>query len=121
MRRLTVSLCAALLVSVFALPAAARVDGGCGSGQGFEPFFVGVEPDAAAFAAKYPTVGASITDGVITLDDLAGQLDSRDKNDNGWVCVKDVYEFSTGRSGGANAQSQGFSYFVNAVDDNPAP
>ena len=121
MRRVQLSLAAALILSALALPVAARVDGGCGNGQGFHAFHVGIVPDAQAFADAYPTVGAAIEDGLYSLEDLAGQLDGRDKNDNGWVCVKDQYDWSTGRSGGANAQSQGFLYFVNAVDDNAAP
>ena len=121
MRRLTLSIGAALLLSALALPAAARVDGGCARGQAYEAFLVGVVPDAEAFAAEYDTVGLAIDEGIYTLDDLAAQLDAADKNNNGTVCVKDVYEWSTGRSGGANAQSQGFFYFVNAIDDNPAP
>ena len=121
MRRVTLSLSIALVVSALALPVAARVDGGCSNGQGFHLFEVGVDADAAAFAAAYPTISRAITDGGYTLADLEGQLEARDKNDNGWLCVKDVYDWSTGRSGGANAQSQGFFYFVNAVDDNAAP
>jgi len=117
MRRITISLAAALALSILALPVAARNDGGCGSGLGFE-----LQPaDAATLVGLYPSLQRSIDDDVITLDILAGQLDSRDKNDNGWVCVKDPYAHSTTQSGGANAQSQGFFYFVNAVDDNPAP
>ena len=121
MRRITLSLAVALAVSALALPVTARVDGGCSNGQGFHAFEVGVDADAAAFAAEYPTVALAIADGVYTLADLEGQLEGRDKNDNGWLCVKDVYDWSTGKSGGSNAQSQGFLYFVNAVDDNPAP
>ena len=117
MRRITASLVAALAVSVLALPVAARVDGGCGNGHGWE-----LQPaDAATLVALYPSLQRAIDEGAYTLDVLAGQLDGRDKNDNGWVCVKDPYAHSTTQSGGANAQSQGFFYFVNAVDDNAAP
>ena len=121
MRRATLPLAAGLVISALALPVAARIDGGCGNGQGFHLFEVGVEADAESFAATYPTVGRAIDEGVYTLEDLAGQLEGRDKNDNGWVCVKDNYAWSTGQSGGANVQSQGFFYFVNAIDDNAAP
>ena len=114
MRRFTRSLCAALLVSALALPVAARNDGGWANGQGWEAFFVGVPPNAQAFAEAYPPVGRAIDDGIYTLGDLADQLDGRDKNDNGWVCVKDAYAWN-------NETGQGFFYFVNAVDDNPAP
>ena len=117
MRRATLSLIAALLVAAIALPVVARVDGGCGSGPDWE-----LQPaDAATLIALYPSLQRAIDDGIYTVDVLAGQLDARDKNDNGWVCVKDQYAHSTTQSGGANAQSQGFFYFVNAVDDNAAP
>ncbi len=121
MRRMTLSLGVALLVSALALPVAARTDGGCPSGQGVEPFFVGTTADAQSFADTYPTVGRAIDDGIVSLGILAGTLEAVDKNDNGWVCVKDVYAWSTEKSGGANAQNQGFFYYVNAVDDNAAP
>ena len=117
MRRITVPLVAALALSALALPVAARVDGGCGNGLGFTL----ESADAATLAGLYPSLQRSLDDGVIDLATLAGQLDARDKNNNGWVCVKDPYTHSTTQSGGANAQSQGFYYFVNAVDDNAAP
>ena len=117
MRRVTLSLVAALTVAAIALPVVARVEGACGSGPGWER-----QPaNAATLIALYPSLQRAADDGVVTADDLAGQLDARDKNDNGWVCVKDPYAHSTTQSGGANAQSQGFFYFVNAVDDNAAP
>ena len=118
MSRVTLSLVAALLlVSALALPVAARVDGGCGNGQGWE-----LRPaDAATLVALYPPLQRALADEIYSLELLVEQIDARDKNDNGWVCVKDVYAFSEHRSGGANAQSQGFFYFINAVDDNAAP
>ncbi len=94
MRRFIVSVGAALLVSALAFPVAARNDGGCANGQGWEAFFVGEPPNAQAFADAYPSVGRAIDDGIYTLSDLVGQLDGRDKNDNGWVCVKDAYAWS---------------------------
>jgi hypothetical protein len=117
MRRVTLSLAAALLVSALALPAAARVDGGCGSGQGWEL----APADAQALVDAYPSLQRAMDDGAYSFELLVAQVDARDKNDNGWVCVKDVYAWSTGRSGGANAGSAGFFYFINAVDDNAAP
>ena len=118
MRRVTLSLAAALLlIAALALPVVARTDGGCGNGEGWV-----LEPaDAAYLLATYPPLQRAIDDGIYSAADLADQVDARDKNDNGWVCVKDPYHHSTTRSGGANAQSQGFYYFVNAVDDNAAP
>ena len=115
MRRLMLSVSATLVVSAaLALPVAARVEGGCGNGQAWERFFVGLSPNAQAFADAYPSVQRALDDGVYSLADLTGQLDARDRNDNGWVCVKDVYEH-------ANQTGNGFFYFVNAVDDNAAP
>ena len=122
MRRVTLSLVAALVVSALALPVAARVDGGCPSGQGWE--LVSADDTAALAAelvARYPSLQRALADEVYDFETLLGQLESRDKNDNNAVCVKDQYAHSTSKSGGANAQSQGFFYFVNAVDDNPAP
>jgi hypothetical protein len=117
MRRVTLSLSAALLLSALALPIAARVDGGCGNGQGWE-----LQPaDAELLVATYPSLQRAMDDGAYSFELLVEQVDARDKNDNGWVCVKDVYAWSTGQSGGANAGSAGFFYFINAVDDNPAP
>jgi hypothetical protein len=117
MRRVLLPLSAALLLSLLALPAAARVDGGCGNGQGWDL----MPADAQALVDAYPSLARAIEDEFDTFESLVQQIDARDKNDNGWVCVKDPYAHSTGKSGGANAQSQGFYYFVNAVDDNPAP
>ena len=117
MRRVTLSLAAALLVSALALPVAARVDGGCGRGQGWEL----APADAATLVALYPSLQRALADEIYNFEVLAEQVDARDKNDNGWVCVKDVYAWSTGQSGGANAGSAGFFYFINAVDDNAAP
>lgn len=117
MRRVKLSLAAALLVSTIALPVAARVDGGCGNGQGWTLIPANVE----LLVATYPSLERALTDEIYTLEDLVAQLDARDKNGNGWVCTKDVYAWSTGKSGGANAGSAGFFYFINAVDDNAAP
>ncbi len=117
MRRVTLSLVAVFLLSALALPVAARVDGGCGKGQGWTLF----RADAALLVAEYPPLQRALADKIYTFEDLEAQVEARDKNDNGWVCVKDVYAFSTARSGGANAGSAGFYYFVNAVDDNAAP
>jgi len=118
MSRVTLSLVAALLlVSALALPVAARVDGGCGNGKGWEP----APANAQALVDEYPSLERAMDDGAYSFELLVEQVDARDKNDNGWVCVKDVYAWSTGQSGGANAQSQGFFYFINAVDDNAAP
>ncbi len=118
MRRVLLPLVAALLlVSALALPAAARVDGACGNAQGWAL----MPADAAALVAAYPSLQRAIADEAISFELLAEQIASRDKNNNGLVCVKDPYAHSTTRSGGANAGSQGFYYFVNAVDDNAAP
>ncbi len=117
MRRVTLSLAAALLVSALALPAAARVDGGCGNGQGWTLFAA----DAELLVAAYPPLQRALADEIYSFEDLVEQVAARDKNDNGWVCVKDVYAWSTGQSGGANSGSAGFFYFINAVDDNSAP
>lgn len=117
MRRVLLPLSAALLLSLLALPAAARVDGGCGNGQGWEL----MPADAQALVDAYPSLERAIDDGFDTFASLVAQIDARDKNDNGWVCAKDPYAHSTGKSGGANAQSQGFYYYINAVDDNAAP
>ena len=118
MRRVGLPLSAALLlVSLLVLPAAARVEGGCGNGQGWER----MPADAQTLVDAYPSLERSIDDGVATLEGLTLQLEARNKNGNEWVCVKDPYVHSTTKSGGANAGSQGFYYFVNAVDDNAAP
>lgn len=118
MRRVILPLSAALLlVSLLALPVTARVDGGCGNGQGWEL----MPADAQALVDAYPSLQRAMEDGAYSFELLVEQVDARDKNDNGWVCVKDPYVHSTTKSGGANAQSQGFFYFVNAVDDNAAP
>jgi hypothetical protein len=118
MRRVSLSLvAAALLVSVFALPVVARVDGGCGNGQGWDL----MPADADALIAAYPPLQRAMDDGVYDYATLVEQIDARNKNGNDWLCVKDPYGHSTSKSGGANAQSQGFYYFVNAVDDNAAP
>lgn len=118
MRRVILSLIAALLLaSLVALPAVARVDGGCGNGEGWAL----MPADAQALVDAYPSLQRAMDDDAYSFELLTEQIDGRDKNDNGWVCVKDPYAHSTTRSGGANAGSQGFYYFVNAVDDNAAP
>ena len=117
MRRFILPLVAALLlVSALAFPTLARVDGGCGNGQGWAL----MPADAAALVAAYPSLQRAMADEAYPFDLLVEQIEARDKNDNGFVCVKDPYAHSTSRSGGANAGSQGFFYFVNAVDDNAA-
>ena len=117
MRRVLLPLTAALLLSLLALPAAARVDGGCPNGQGFER----MPADAQTLVDAYPSLARAIEDGFDTFESLVAQLEAGDRNDNGWVCVKDIYAHSTAKSGGANAQSQGFYYFVHGMDDNAAP
>ncbi len=118
MRRVILSLVAALLlVSALALPAVARVDGACGNGQGWAL----MPADADALLAVYPSLQRAMADEAYPFELLVEQIDARDKNDNGWVCVKDPYAHSTSKSGGANEGSQGFFYFVNAIDDNAAP
>jgi len=117
MRRITISVAAAVLVSTLALPVAARVDGGCGNGQGWE-----LQPaDAATLVDLYPSLQRAMDEGAYDFALLVEQIDARDKNDNGSVCVKDPCVHSATRSGGANEQLRGFFYFVNAVDDNAAP
>lgn len=117
MRRVLVPLTAALLLSLLALPAVARVDGGCPKGQGFDR----MPADAEILAEAYPSLERSIEDGFSSLEFLAEQVEAGDKNGNGYVCVKDMYAHSFEKSGGANAQSQGFYYFVHGMDDNAAP
>ena len=117
MRRVLLPLSAALLLSLLAMPAAARVDGGCPNGKGFDR----VLADAQTLVDAYPSLERAIEDGFDTFASLVAQLEAADKNDNGYLCVKDIYAHSTGKSGGANAQSQGFYYFVHGMDDNAAP
>jgi len=117
MRRVLVPLTAALLLSLLALPAVARVDGGCPKGQGFDR----MPADAQALVDAYPSLARAIEDGLDTFEHLVEQIEAGDKNGNGYVCIKDMYAHSLEKSGGANAQSQGFYYYVHGMDDNAAP
>lgn len=115
MRRLTLSIVSSLMLAVTALPAAARAEGGCGNGKGWH-----LAPAEPAVFADYPSIQRAIAEDVYSFADLVAQLEARDKNENGWLCVKDVYAWSVQQSDGANSQSKGFYFYVNAVDDNPA-
>ena len=107
---------AALLLAAIA-PVAARVDGGCPPGAGWEPFQV-LSADGSVrvteWLAAYRTNQRAIDEGVYTAEELEETLRTRDRNANGWICVKDVNAFTGGKG-------QGFTYWVNAVDDNAAP
>ena len=118
-RQLAIGLATGALVAVM-LPGvtAARVDGGCPAGKGwdrFEAFDRSGTFRLDAYLEAYPNNQAAIDDDVYTKDDLVAGYEATDRNGNRYVCIKDVYFDLNGQRG------QGFSYYVSAIDDNAAP
>ena len=105
MRWFTRLISAALMCLVIAAPVSARVDGGCGQG-GFDRVLL-------ADVSSYPSVQRGLEAGLYTEEDLAAQVESLDRNNNGYLCVKDVYAHNGGKGT--------FEFYVSAVDDNAAP
>ena len=118
-RQLAIGLAAGALVAAM-LPGvtAARVDGGCPAGKGwdrFEAFDLNYTFRLDAYLEAYPNNVTAIAHGIYTEHDLEAGYAATDRNMNRFVCIKDVYYDVSGQHG------QGFSYYVSAIDDNAAP
>ena len=106
-----------LASSAVGTAASARNDGGCPKGAGWErveAFDLQTETFLIDNITAYGSVERALADNIYTETELEAQFANSDRNTgNGFVCIKDVYEFSN-----APARSQGFYYYVSVVDDN---
>lgn len=111
-----------LLLGLAASPVAARHAGACPDG-GFDTIqMLDAEGELIWSAvADYPSLVRSIEDGLTDADGLAAAVDAVDRNDNGIVCVKDIWEHNGGHGAPPEPEQAaglgGFYYFVHAIDD----
>ncbi len=106
---------ASLLTVALAVPAVAGTGGACSKGVGWDRVQILDAEDTFLLdnVTAYGSVQRALDDSFYDETFLEDGFRASDRNGNGWVCIKDVYEHSN-----APSQSQGFYYYVSTTDDN---
>lgn len=111
-----------LLLALTASPTAARHDGPCPDGW-FDTVQLLDQEGQLIWSAvdDYDSLVRSIVDGLTDEEALAAEIAALDRNGNGILCTKDIWEHNGGH-GAPPAPEQaaglgGFYYFVHGIDD----
>ncbi len=123
-RFLSVPLALGLLLALAVVPAAARHGGACPDG-GFDTIQM-LDADGQLIwsaVAQYPSLVRGIEAGLTDAEGLEAEVSAADRNGNGVVCIKDIWEHNGGHGAPPEPEHAaglgGFYYFVHGIDDRP--